>query len=118
MIQVHSFCQVFEPPDSVPVILNNSPAATLIATPNVNPVRTLAARKSEIQPIFSTYMMTKSAPATSTIEAANWIASSEPEEATARTAAPRTAAVDELGPCVTCFDVVKSANPIKPAAAA
>ena len=46
-------------------------AATFIATPNVNPVRTLAARKSEIQPIFSTYMMTKSAPATRTIEAAS-----------------------------------------------
>ena len=62
-------------------------------------------------------MMYKS-PATSTIAAATATASSEPAEAIASTAAPKTAAVDELGPEVTCFEVVKSAKAIKPTAAA
>ena len=41
-----------------------------------------------------------------------------PEEATARTPAPRTAAVDELGPSGTCFEVVKRAKAIRPTKAA
>jgi hypothetical protein len=73
---------------------------------------------SEIQPIFSRYMMMNRRPATNTIAAATATASSEPAEATASTAAPRTAAVDELGPWVTCFEVVNNAKAIRPIAAA
>ena len=116
--QFHIFCHVLSPDFSVPVTLNISPAATLMATPNVNPVKTTAERNSEIQPIFRIHMTTNSKPATNTIAAAMATASSEFAEASDRTAAPSTAAVDELGPSVTCFDVVNNANAIRPTAAA
>ena len=118
VIHAHIFCHALLPEDSVPVILNSSPAATLIATPKVNPVSTLEDRNSEIHPILSRYMMMNISPVTRTIAAATATASSLPEEATARTPAPRTAAVDELGPSVTCLEVVKSAKAIRPTRAA
>jgi hypothetical protein len=63
-------------------------------------------------------MIMKRIPVTSTIAEATATASSEPAAATESTAAPSTAAVDELGPWVTCFEVVKRENAIKPTAAA
>ena len=57
-----SFCQVFEPDFSVPVILNSSPDTTLMATPKMNPVSTAADRNSAIQPILSTAMITNRSP--------------------------------------------------------
>ena len=116
--QSHNFCHVLSPDFSVPVILNNSPEATLIATPNVNPVNTAADRNSDTQPILRTHITMNSSPATNTIAAATATASSEFADANDSTAAPSTAAVDELGPCVTCFEVVNKANAINPAAAA
>ena len=118
VIQAHNFVQVFVPADSVPVILNSSPAATLIATPKVNPVSTLDERNSEIHPSLNRYMIRYKIPVVSTIAAAMATASSEPALATVKTAAPSTAAVEELGPWVTCFEVVKRANAINPSAAA
>ncbi len=109
---------MFEPDFSVPVILNSSPDTTLMATPKMNPVSTAADRNSAIQPILSTAMTTNSSPATSTIAVAIATASSEPAAPIDTTAAPNTGAVDEPGPCTSCFDVVKSANTIMPNAAA
>ena len=92
---------MFDPVESVPEILNSSPAATLIATPKVKPVSTAADRNWEIQPIFSTAITTNNRPAVSTTAAATATASGDPAVASDTTAAPSTGAVEELGPWVT-----------------
>ncbi len=87
-------------------------------TPKVNPVSTAAERKLEIHPIRNSHMTMKSRPATNTMAAPIETASAEPAAANDSTAAPSTAAIDELGPWVTCFDVENSAKAMRPNAAA